>query len=510
MYGQGSTVARAIAANPGQKAAILGYAKSHPIRPGGNSVTAIAKASGVKPTPGALASDRVIPQKVSGSFQVDPKITRAFGLKPPATKPLAPTTDKVTSPRAAVIPAATPPPVSYSGTTTPASLSLPGLPADATYQPVATPNLDPYGNKTPAEVVSTLLAPQYAALGSQSRANQSALTGFTQSVLAALKGLPQATAQDYTQAQNVTDALASKASDLLSGANPNSSDQAILQSINAPASQQQAIADQLRNTFSGGGAVLYDTAGANAGSALARDKAAALAYANAQPGIEGLAATQAERNLLYQDAQQKAAIAAQAPTLANQVAAAKANATYNEAQFTAGQNSAVSSNALARAGYRQNNAALGIKTTNAIASVNAKAAPKFNASSSRALGYQADQYGNPILNKNGSPLLLPGYALDNSGNVIKKSLGGASKQHGLTQGQTLRLRGTATTLAQQAFQGFTDSKGKVHPALSLDDAILEAQKEGLPNWIYLPELYRFYPRQVKIGPTGSLGLQAIG
>jgi hypothetical protein len=50
----------------------------------------------------------------------------------------------------------------------------------------------------------------------------------------------------------------------------------------------------------------------------------------------------------------------------------------------------------------------------------------------------------------------------------------------------------------------------VHPALSLDDAILEAQKEGLPNWIYLPELYRFYPRQVKIGPTGSLGLQAIG
>lgn len=141
------------------------------------------------------------------------------------------------------------------------------------------------------------------------------------------------------------------------------------------------------------------------------------------------------------------------------------------------------------------------------------AKPKLNASVSRALGYAADQYGNPV---GKHPMLLPGFGFDAKGNIVKASTSSSGKVHGFTPTQFDKLSGTAVTLAQNAEGGFTDSKGVAHPALSYDAAILEAQKEGLPAWVYLPALNRFYtPGQqgrpqkfAHVGPTGPLGLQA--
>lgn len=432
-----------------------------------------------------------LPRHVSGSAQVNKDLlnflTGGGNKRPKAVLP--PTTDKKT------VSPPTPPPVTTSSVPPVQAPSLPGLPGAATYnpvappplyRPVATPQLDPYRGQTAAQAAQAQLDPQYAALDQQSQANQAALTGFTQSVLAALKGLPDATGQAYTQAQNVTDALASKGADLLSGANPNGADQSILQAINAPGSQQAAIADQLQKTFGGGAGVLYNQAGVNAGSALAAQKAAALAYANAQPGIQGLAATQAERNLLYQDAQQKAAIAAQFPSLENQVAAAKANALYNESQFTASQrsaantsaanrasfnanqNAAVTDNALKKAAYNQNSAALGIKTQAA----EAKTLPAPNTSWTRINGYRSDQYGNPIL-VNGKPVPNPGYKLNKAGTGVVK-IGSASQGRPITSSEARRLYEGVSNMQS----GFTDAKGKPHPAIDYNAAIRELQKEG--------------------------------
>jgi hypothetical protein len=62
------------------------------------------------------------------------------------------------------------------------------------------------------------------------------------------------------------------------------------------------------------------------------------------------------------------------------------------------------------------------------------------------------------------------------------------KNGGFTPAQVQRYKGTAVTLADQAFKGFTDAKGAAHPKLTYQQAVLEGQKEGLPLSILLPAL----------------------
>lgn len=62
------------------------------------------------------------------------------------------------------------------------------------------------------------------------------------------------------------------------------------------------------------------------------------------------------------------------------------------------------------------------------------------------------------------------------------------KSGGFTPAQVQRYKGTALTLADQAFHGFTDAKGAAHPALTYKQAVLEGQKEGIPLSILLPAL----------------------
>jgi hypothetical protein len=63
---------------------------------------------------------------------------------------------------------------------------------------------------------------------------------------------------------------------------------------------------------------------------------------------------------------------------------------------------------------------------------------------------------------------------------------------GFTPAQVQRFDGTALTLAQNVYQGFTDAKGVPHPALTYQQAVLEGRKEGLPVSIIVKALDQFY------------------
>jgi hypothetical protein len=130
-----------------------------------------------------------------------------------------------------------------------------------------------------------------------------------------------------------------------------------------------------------------------------------------------------------------------------------------------------------------------------------KNAPKFSASVSRSLGYRADQFGNPV---GGKTTLLPGFAYDAKGHIVKAATGGGvSRQHGLLASQVHKLQGTALTLAETAYHGGHDSKGNELKPLTRDEAILEAQKEGIPAWVYLPALNSFYEPGGKHSPVSG-------
>lgn len=117
-------------------------------------------------------------------------------------------------------------------------------------------------------------------------------------------------------------------------------------------------------------------------------------------------------------------------------------------------------------------------------------APKYSASVSRSLGYRSDQYGNAL---GGKVKLLPGFSFAANGDIVKAKSGSSStKVHGFTPAETAKMQGTALTLAQNAEQGFTDTKGVQHPPLDYNGAVLEAQKEGLPAWVYIPAFNQFY------------------
>jgi len=66
------------------------------------------------------------------------------------------------------------------------------------------------------------------------------------------------------------------------------------------------------------------------------------------------------------------------------------------------------------------------------------------------------------------------------------------KSGGFTPEQVQRYKGTALTLAQNVYQGFTDSKGTVHKPLTYQQAVLEGRKEGIPVSIITASLNQFY------------------
>lgn len=426
-----------------------------------------------------------VPASVSGLAKVP--ATFSFGPQKKAPTSLPPTTDKTktedTAPTDTVTSSVQP---GGAAATTQVPNFAPTLPGSATLDATAIPNLDPYNGQSPASVVAAMLAPQYTALNQTSTAEQAALKGFATAIIAQLQGQPAAVSNDYTQAQNVTNGLATTAAAQLAAANPNSSVQSLLQSIGAPQAQQDQVSTQLNNAFNGGAAVLNDTQGANAGSALAAQKAAALTFTNGLAGVQGLAATNAEHNLLYQISQQKDAIGAQAPTLQNQVATTEATARGNEYQDKFAQSQAIASNALAKAGYYQNGAALAASYGEKVGAANTKAAPMPDATLSKAYGYAVDQYGDAIPKADGSVNVLPGYKLTKDGTVAKVG-STTSKPKTLTPQEVQKNTGTIYNGVSNMQAGFTDAKGASHPAVDRTTAISTLVKEG---YFSSPELSR--------------------
>jgi hypothetical protein len=131
-----------------------------------------------------------------------------------------------------------------------------------------------------------------------------------------------------------------------------------------------------------------------------------------------------------------------------------------------------------------------------------KAVPKLSTSTSRALGYAADQYGNPW---GGKVKLLPGFGYNTKGAIVKTSTSTSSKQHGLTTLKVDQLKGNALAIAEGGFAGGQfdangqpkpnggfNAKKQATPPLSRAQVIDELDREGIPAWVYLPAVNSVY------------------
>lgn len=174
------------------------------------------------------------------------------------------------------------------------------------------------GTSAAQQMVNAALAPILASLKQQETTaglanlrQQDSLSSFTRGILDYLKGAPAAIQSDYQGAVDQTRNLAQASADQLLKSNPNSLNQADLAAIGAPQEQRDALAAQNQNVYGGGASVLFKTAGAIPATAFAEDKAAASAFANSLPSIQGLAATQAFQRLLAQQGEGMAKFAAQ-------------------------------------------------------------------------------------------------------------------------------------------------------------------------------------------------------
>lgn len=179
--------------------------------------------------------------------------------------------------------------------------------AKAAPKPVAARPTRGATKQAPADPFASALAPLFASIEQdrQSRARydtgqQGALKEFTDSLMQYLRGIPAQVGNDYDQAIRQTDQLAQTAAAGLRGSNPNASLQSALSGIGAPAAQAAQLAGQNQQVFGGGAATLYDVAGKIPGTDLAGQKAAQMAFASELPGIQGLTATQAFKDLLAQ------------------------------------------------------------------------------------------------------------------------------------------------------------------------------------------------------------------
>lgn len=390
----------------------------------------------------------------------------------------------------------------------------------------------------------------------QARASDATIAGYTKALANTLSQIAPATQQGYNQAAGMTALLGKGFGDQLGVSQQQNQDQAngILQ---LSGGQAQAPGINAVTNPNIGGALGFLNGGlpaqgiAQAGAAYGA-AARALPAAFAGQGLQQIAATNAQQGLTDQNYLQKLAnIEAQYPgvflktenqlatqqatqakdaasiasdqslvqyrqvesqineqKLQAQIAKDQATAAYQKGELTAKQY-ADKINA-----YKAQVTALNDKANQAVRNYQAqtsrmnavssreranaevaKSAPGvFSSTTSRALGYRADQYGNPIGKK---VTLLPGFGFGPNGDIVKTSTSQTSKTHGLTALEVNKYNGLATTIANNAFTGFTDSKGVVHPKLDFQEAELEMQKEGIPQWVYLPALNKVYPAQAR-------------
>lgn len=339
----------------------------------------------------------VLPSKGNKTFVGKTIKVAAHTRKAPAPKVTVPKSVKAITPTTSLPPTNDKPPAPRQTQST----STTQTQAPFTYTNPAGSVLFP--NMTPQQLATAALAPQYAAIDKGSAADQASLKSFTQAILASLQGMPAAVGANYDQAISATQGFANQAADKLASLNPNAQDQALLQSIGAPTSQQTQVQSQLQNQFGGGAAAVLGMQGLIPAQSFEQQKAAALTYADAMPQIQAMYGTQEAKNLLYQASTQRNAVAAQYPTLYNQYATEKAT----NAQQLEGlkQNAQVAYNSGAQKQFDNtvtldklslDQKSYALKQGVAQANLN-----KINPGVSAGLKYAATVTGQPILGKSG-------------------------------------------------------------------------------------------------------------
>lgn len=195
------------------------------------------------------------------------------------------------------------------------------------------------------------LAAAEAARQAQVASQQQQIANVTHGLVTQLSTAAPSAAAAYQQAQAATDAEARQAASYFQSQNPNAQTQATLNTIGAPAAQQSQAANLNAGLFNGG--PNYILGAAIPGASLAAQGAARVGYATGLPGQVALQGQFGQRNLSQQDQlahqaylqsvqrvlaqtpqlvqqyrQQAVANANAAAQIANQKAAALANAKY--------------------------------------------------------------------------------------------------------------------------------------------------------------------------------------
>lgn len=222
-------------------------------------------------------------------------VTTPPHVPPPAKPPKAAKPTRKPS----VVPKKTPPKAALSGATLPGQVSL-----------------------TPAQEadlhVRQLLAPQYSQAATAAASQNAAITAFTKAMIAAVQGEPGQVDQEFNSAIGQQSNLAQAAAQALVKANPDAQNQALLQSIGAPAAQGAQLAQQNQNVFQGGAGVGLYTNGFLPTNQLQGERLEQVGLARQQPFIETLRGQQSLASALQQQLAARAAIAAQAPQLTQQ------------------------------------------------------------------------------------------------------------------------------------------------------------------------------------------------
>jgi hypothetical protein len=183
-----------------------------------------------------------------------------------------------------------------------------------------------------ADQAQAILAPQEAQQAAYGQQQNAAIRSFANSLLGKLQPVAGQVGADYNSAIKQIGGLSGQAAQYFSGQNPTASQQALEQSVGAPAEQQAQTAQALGNTFRGGAGVLAFTQGVVPGSELAGDKAAAQASARQLPGIAALKGQQDLASALWKQSDDRMKLEATRPKL---VADAQSN--IDTANYRAGQ-----------------------------------------------------------------------------------------------------------------------------------------------------------------------------
>lgn len=352
--------------------------------------------------------------------------------------------------------------------------------------------------------ISPLLAALAGTVNKQAQSAQHAISGYSQDAASKLAGIDYGA--PYRQAESGQAAIDAALQQSLTGAG--SSDAAALSQrlgvINDPS--VAAAAGGLASSGAAAGTTALASGSANLGSLLA-NAAAADSYGQKLPGLTRLAA---EQQIAQAGAQAQQTIATDAAQLEQQlpgiISSLQSRSDSNATNIaTARQNQLKRTDELAAGGAKaaltEQGNQIKVQTVNANNATRLQIA-QMNANG-RLTGQQLAQarsdrsYRLQFTKTNGyDPVngrIAPGFAKGKGGQVVKVGTAKTpAAAKGLTASQVQKYRGLAATIADQGYTGFTDAKGVAHPKLTRDQAIEEAQKEGIPDKIALQYINQRY------------------